>query len=104
MTIRPATGADANTIGEIHTEAWRWAYRGHLPDDYLDGIDQERRSRYWRRTLGGDGPTRTFVAEHPGRGAVGYVQVGPPQHEGTEEGVGELYSIYLRPEVVGRGV
>ena len=38
VTVRDATVDDARAIAEVHVASWRWAYRGQLPDDLLDGL------------------------------------------------------------------
>ena len=47
VTVRPATVADAPAMGRLVVRAWQAAYRGHMPDDYLDGLRPEDRAAYW---------------------------------------------------------
>ena len=43
-------------------ETWRAAYRGIVPDDYLDGFSYDESERLWQDTIeAGDGSV--FVAE-----------------------------------------
>jgi GNAT superfamily N-acetyltransferase len=103
-TIRPASATDARTIAEIHVRAWRWAYRGLMPDELLDGLSVEQRERMWQRNLSSEGPpNRIWVAED-GSGLVGFVAAGPSQDPDATPDTGEVYAIYLDPEVVGTGV
>ena len=37
--IRRARPEDAEAVARVHVAGWRHAYRGLLPDDYLDGLD-----------------------------------------------------------------
>ena len=39
ITTRLAAIDDANAIARVQAEGWRSAYRGIVPDDYLDSID-----------------------------------------------------------------
>ena len=48
VTVRLATAADVPAMGRLHVRAWQAAYRGHVPDDYLDGLRAE--VRYRRRS------------------------------------------------------
>ena len=50
--VRPATVADAPAMGRLHVRAWQAAYRGEMPDDYLDGLRAEDRAAGWERALG----------------------------------------------------
>jgi GNAT superfamily N-acetyltransferase len=102
--LRKPVVADADRLGEIHTISWQVAYRGMMPDEYLDGLDPQDRISTWRNGLesGGrpDGIRR--VAEHIETGRIdGFVLAGPARHD---EPVGEIYLIYLDPAVFGSGV
>jgi len=48
LIFRRATGSDAEAIASLHTESWRDAYRGILPDSYLDGQIADERATLWR--------------------------------------------------------
>ncbi len=47
--IRPATDADAAAIRAVQIQSWREAYRGIVPDSYLDALDPEFAE--WRRNI-----------------------------------------------------
>jgi GNAT superfamily N-acetyltransferase len=49
-TVRRATPNDAPELAEIHVAAWRQAYRGIVPDWYLEGFTVESRTRRSRDT------------------------------------------------------
>ena len=103
VTIRDALPADARAIAEVHVRSWQAAYRGELPDDYLDGLSIDEREANWSRWLAepelGAG---TLVAEDDGR-VIGFAGFGPTRDEGAPAGTGEVYTLYLRPEWFGRG-
>jgi ribosomal protein S18 acetylase RimI-like enzyme len=105
--IRRAVPADAEALARLHIDAWRAAYRGLVPDRILDGFSLERRTAWWRTRLteGGDGPEHTWVAEDAG-GIAGFVTSGPARDESAPPppGAGEIQAIYMRPDVIGRGV
>jgi GNAT superfamily N-acetyltransferase len=88
VTVRPPTAADTA------------AYRGHMPDDYLDGLRAEERSAGWERYLRlGRARTAVLVAEQAG-GVTGFASVGPAE---DPEGTGELYAINVDPAHWGTG-
>jgi hypothetical protein len=37
VSFRPADASDSAAVAGLHTASWRHAYRGILPDSYLDG-------------------------------------------------------------------
>jgi GNAT superfamily N-acetyltransferase len=104
VLIRPGVEADAPELGRLHVRAWQWAYRGMLPDDYLDRLAEqvERREQMWRHVIGerqADQPL--WVAERDGR-VVGLCNTAPARDQPAD--TGELLAIYLDPDVVGTGV
>jgi GNAT superfamily N-acetyltransferase len=96
--VRLATPDDAPTIAEIQVETWRAAYVGVMPQEILDGLDVEESGRNWERWISWENSAQ-FLAERSGAG-VGFASVGPCRHE---EGTGEVYAIYVRPEAWGTG-
>lgn len=104
LRIRPAADGEARSIATIHVDSWRDAYRGLLPDSYLDRLSVEERERQWTETLD-ETSTRSgvLVAEDDGR-VVGFASWGPSRDEGAGEATGEVPAIYLEPTAVGTGV
>ena len=101
-TIRRARVEDADAIGRVQVETWRAAYSGLMPDEAVASFDVEARQQLWRGWLAPDPRLRseTFVAE-VGDEVVGFAAVGACR---DDDGVGELYSIYLDPRHWGGGV
>jgi ribosomal protein S18 acetylase RimI-like enzyme len=100
VTVRPATLADAPAMGRVHVRAWRAAYRGHMPDGYLDGLRAEDRAAGWERALGRErGRGAVLVVEEAGR-VTGFAAVGPAE---DPPGAGELYAINVDPDHWGTG-
>lgn len=103
MTIRLATLDDAQAIALVHVQAWRTAYRGILPDAYLDVLSVDARRDMWQATLVKNAPEEFIVvAEVDGR-VVGFANGGPERRHDPDF-AGELYAIYLLEEHRGRGV
>lgn len=50
VQIRPATADDAHAIADLHAKSWRIAYRGILPDAYLDlDLEPDRQTDWQQR-------------------------------------------------------
>jgi hypothetical protein len=47
ITIRRARPTDAASIGAVHVEAWRSAYPGILPDDFLARLSVPRQAAHY---------------------------------------------------------
>lgn len=102
--IRRAVPDDAGAIAGIQARGWSWGYRGQLPDAFLDALSAEDRSPRWRELLANEGPrSATFVATGAGRPA-GFVSIGPSRDGRPGDEVGEVYAIYVEPDVAGTGV
>jgi GNAT superfamily N-acetyltransferase len=98
VRIRIATEADALAIESIRVRGWQSAYRHVFPPDDLDALPVD--AGRWRPRL--ETPPKgwtTFVAESNGN-VVGFASVGPSR---DEEGIGELYAIYVDPDVWSTG-
>lgn len=103
VALRGATAEDARAIAEVHVDAWRWAYRGQLPDAVLDSLSVEARTARWDDTLRASDGDRVFVAEAEGH-IVGWASCGPSRDEEAAPSTGELYGIYLATGWAGRGI
>jgi ribosomal protein S18 acetylase RimI-like enzyme len=101
VLIRRAGVDDAERIAEVHISSWRSAYRGLIPDTVLDGLSVEERAAMWRRWMSEEAPPIVWMAEDEEE-VVGFVAAGP--QDPPDEGVGEIYAIYLVPDHAGRGL
>lgn len=103
VELRDATPADAHGIATVIVQSWRAAYRGLLPDDVLAGLSVPDRERLWSDTLIDPPRTRIAIATI-GRAIVGFAATGPPlvPTDRTDPTVGDLYALYLNPDLWGR--
>lgn len=100
ILVRPATVEDAAAIAAVQVTSWQAAYQGIFPAEFLANLSVERRRRHWQELLNASPPgSAQWVAEEAGT-VVGFASAGP----GERADWGELYAIYLLPEVWGRGV
>jgi GNAT superfamily N-acetyltransferase len=100
-SVRLATAADADAIGRIQVETWTTAYAGLLPQETIAAFDVSARQAMWREGLSRTPRpgSATFVALVDDE-IVGFATVGGSY---SEEGVGELYAIYVHPSRWGVG-
>jgi ribosomal protein S18 acetylase RimI-like enzyme len=103
-TVREAAVADAAAVARVHLAAWRAAYRGLVPDAFLDSLNLGERTARWREQLT-DRPRGqvTHVAEADGE-IIGFVAGGACRDDDARAGDGELYAIYVDPGNWRRGV
>jgi len=84
ISLRAATSADAALIASMHTRSWASAYRGILPDSYLDRDLQAERAGHWEARIKEveAGAASVFIAEHEGD-TVGFICVVEPDETGS---------------------
>lgn len=104
VSVRVAKPRDAKRIGVVHVRAWQATYRGHFPQEFIDGLDPKLRAARWRRYLkdNSDAGARLLVTEQDSE-IVGFINVGTCRDEQLST-AGEVRAIYLLPERWGRGL
>lgn len=105
VSTRRARVSDARAIATVHVRSWQSAYRGLVPQDYLDGLDPRPRSARWEQALGElDWPRHgVLVVEDAGQ-VVGFASLVPSRDDDLDPAtVGEIAAIYLRPAAWGQG-
>lgn len=106
MITRLAASDDAAAIAKIHVHSWQQAYRGLLPQDFLDSLNPAQRTAGWRDSIETQDPPTTAIMVIAGEGKIhGFAHVCPTRDNDEERHpVGELTSIYLRPNTWGQGL
>lgn len=94
--IRSAVREDAAALGRLHVETWQTAYRGDFPDEFLDGLDIERRVEWFGGAI--DAEQEILVAEADGV-VAGFSSFGSSRSSDW----GEIYAIYVHPDHWGEG-
>lgn len=97
MKIRHMMDHDDRTaISRIYEESWRAAYRGIVPQEYLDGIPEGN----WNSFFDMAGiETLLMLDGRKFAGTASYCQ----SRFDEDDNIGELVSIYLLPQYMGRG-
>ena len=98
MEIRHITeNDDFSAVREIYEKSWKFAYKGIIPQDYLDNIPNTK----WGGNIHKNGRTQLIAAE--GDKFVGTASFCPSRWEKFSS-CGEIVSIYLLPEYIGKGI
>jgi ribosomal protein S18 acetylase RimI-like enzyme len=105
VTVRWAEPADAEEIASVHIASWQASYRGLLPDETLDGLRLDQRTKQWRAWLAPGGErAETLLAERDGA-IAGFATLAMPSHDADEpEGVAEIPALYLDPSARRAGI
>ena len=113
ISIRRARPADAIAIGAVHVAAWRSAYPGILPDDFLARLSVPRQAAHYDHAIRGNTPV--YVATVSGQEAisgssprvVGFATGGRGRLadvNGKRIGEGEVETLYVLDDFRDRGV
>jgi ribosomal protein S18 acetylase RimI-like enzyme len=100
--IRRAEPGDEEAVARVHVRSWQVAYRGLLPDDYLDRLSPSDRAARYTFAENDPGSPHTTVAVGED-GICGFTTTGPCR-DADKEGAGELYAIYVHPDRWSRGI
>lgn len=93
---------DAARVAEIQVRSWQTAYRGIVPDTYLDAMNPEDRAVKWREILQA-ADSELLVIEEAGR-ILGWASWGDCRDDDMDpRKTAELWAIYLCPSAYGRG-
>lgn len=109
LTVRPPTTSDAGDIARVHVAAWQTAYKGLVPQSYLDALDISERTELWSKILAGvltvPGIARPVdvVATLNGE-LVGFANIGRFRDAPDDTSAGELWALYVDPASWGAGV
>jgi GNAT superfamily N-acetyltransferase len=103
----PDAPQDIVSIAEIRIRSWQAAYRGIVPQEFLDAL---RLADEVARRLRSPGPPtsqRNYLAERDGS-PVGWAAIGP-YRDGDDvpspgPRAGEVYAMYVHPDAWGEGV
>lgn len=96
MLLRLAEPADAMAVARVHVRSWQAAYRGLMPDAYLDDLRPEDRAARYDFATTDPAKPRTIVAEEAGA-IRGFATTMPSRDPDTQDH-GELCALYVDPE------
>lgn len=99
MPIRIATPDDAASIGAIRVAAWQAAYRGAMPDAYLDALDPGANLKGLRAALGAEpAPFTLRVVDDAEGQPVAFSIVGKPRYGAADPAsTMELWALNVYP-------
>ena len=102
MILRPAEPADALAVARVHVRSWQAAYRGLLPDAYLDQLRPEDRAEQYDFSNLYPSKPRTMVAVER-KSIQGFVTTASSREPDLAD-YGELSALYVDPDQWGRGI
>ncbi|KYH34009.1 protease synthase and sporulation negative regulatory protein PAI 1 [Clostridium tepidiprofundi DSM 19306] len=100
--IRYANSDDAKELGIIHSQSWKIAYKGIVPDSVLNNISAEKREKYFYNALTEkiEEDALIFVDDKP----IGFICIGKCRDNDLDDSYGEIWGIYLLPSYWNQGL
>ena len=87
---------DRKEVSRIYEESWKYAYRGMIPQDYLDSIPKGK----WVKNLGNpEWQTMLCIENDKCIGVSSFCKSRFKQYPNS----GEIISIYFLPDYIGKG-
>jgi ribosomal protein S18 acetylase RimI-like enzyme len=102
VSVAAASSTDCRAIAQIHVDAWRVAYDGIVPSDYLAALSVDQRETAWRTAV--ERGTPSVLVARTGEDVVGWIAYGRCRDVGSGPDVGEIWAIYVAPTAWSTGV
>lgn len=99
---RVTTTDDAQSIAALHLASWQSAYRGILPDAYLDSLDAPARAGMWHEDIA-RARVHVVAREVVGVGLVAFCAVAPSRDADANTETWEIWNLHAAPEARGKG-
>lgn len=101
--IKPASENDAIAWTTTRVLSWKTAYKGIIPDDYLDNISIEEKAQKFEKNIVQNNDFEYLAAWLDDK-MIGILVVGPCRDLDINTGeTGEICGIYLHPDYFGKG-
>ena len=103
MNLRRATTSDAPSLAQVHVDSWQVAYKGLVPDDFLQRFTYQKREEAFRAAIEARAE-ETYLAEVSDH-AVGILTIGASRDPDLDvRSCGEIWGIYVSPAYWRRGI
>src|SRR5512143_253910 len=103
LQLRVPQVEDASALARVHFDSWQAAYRGLVPDSFLQRFTYERREAYFRQALAAH--TEETYAACLGEATVGILTIGAARDADVDVArTGEIWGIYLAPGYWRQGI
>lgn len=103
MEIRRARVNDASALARVHVDSWHAAYRGLVPDSFLQSFSYQIRTERFQQSLAA-GAEETYLVEESGT-VIGFLTLGMCRDSDLDvEHTGEIWGIYIAPDHWRKGI
>ena len=101
--VRVATVCDASDIGHLQVLSWQVAYRGHMPDEFLNNLSVQKSVNKWRELT--RDPNKTVLVIDDDRGRVaGFSILVVSRDTDARPMTAEVGATYIHPDKWRKGL
>ena len=93
--IRYANINDSKTLGYIHSQSWKIAYKKIIPHSILDNMSAQKRGKYFHLALSEKSEEDVLIFKQ--NDPVGFMTLGKCRDVDSDSSWGEIWGIYLLP-------
>lgn len=104
LSIREAVKEDSHNISVVHVRTWQEAYKGIIPDSYLNSLSVEGRTQKWIEMFDKPSPNQKIWVAQKDDKIVGFSVIGTSRDENATPETGELFSVYVDPDHMRQGI
>ena len=102
MDIVPVDETHADELASLHVKAWKKAYTGIVPKEYLDSLSIKNRKERLLQAVK-DNTEKTYVGIKD-KSVTGFITFGKYRNADADDQTGEICGIYLGPEHWRKGI
>jgi L-amino acid N-acyltransferase YncA len=102
MQIRKAELGDAQGIAKVHVDSWRTTYKDIIPEDYLNNLSYEQRTKLWKKNITRE-DSYVVIAENKEGQIIGFADARRKENNEVRNSC-DLTSIYLLENYQGIGI
>ena len=99
--IRNADVNDCAILGKIHSESWKVAYKGIVPDSILDNMSSEKSEKRFYSSISQGLENNVLIINNDQ--TAGFMCLGKCRDKDLDCSYGEIWGIYLLPAFWGQG-
>lgn len=102
LVIRNAKIEDCRDLGRVHAQSWKIAYKGIVPDSFLEEMTGEKSEKRFINAIS-QGIENNIVAVIENQ-IVGFTCIGKCRDSDVDHKYGEIWGIYLLPSCWRQGI
>ena len=104
IIIRKAISSDLNGIIRVNVETWKTAYKGVVPDNYIQGFTVRSQDKNWQKQLEKMIENNIFFIAETNKSKIVGFAIGGLERSKHPNYKGELMGIYILKEYQRQGI